>query len=91
MGNIWSTDAPYREDMIYLNQLRMENAVVAVDMEYSALCAICCFRKVDFAAVFLVSDELFGKDWNPGFSSQLFKEKSKILLPSLLHFPFQEK
>jgi len=54
--------------------------VVAVDMEFSALCAVACFRNIEFAAVLIVSDELWGKTWRPGFSSNVFIEtKGKAL------------
>jgi len=63
----WSTDAPYRESRKMLQALADKYGVAAVDMEYSALCAVADFRKIDFAALFLVSDELWRDDWQPGF------------------------
>lgn len=82
--HLWSTDAPYREDRQELLRLQKANAVNAVDMEYSALCAVSCFRGVEFAAVFLVSDELYGESWQPGFTSLLFKEKNRRLITRLI-------
>lgn len=81
---VWSTDAVYREDRNMLNKLSRENCVGAVDMEFSALCAVARFRKVQFAAVLIVSDELWGKKWNPGFSQQHFTEQKQAALNVLL-------
>ncbi|MFH0781497.1 MAG: nucleoside phosphorylase [Pseudomonadota bacterium] len=79
-GCVWSTDAIYREDRRMLQHLNIKNKVVAVDMEFSALCSVACFRKIEFAAVLIVSDELWGKSWRPGFSSEIFqKTKAKAL------------
>lgn len=98
-GCIWSTDAVYREDRRMLQALREESQVVAVDMEFSALCTVACFRHIEFSAVLVVSDELWGNSWRPGFSKERFlqqKEKVlEILLESLasqdLEQPFSEK
>ena len=71
-GCVWSTDAVYREERQMLRELHEQQGVSAVDMEFSALCTVACFRKIDFAAVLIVSDELWGKTWRPGFSSEKF-------------------
>lgn len=79
-GCVWSTDAIYREDRQILQDLNRKDSVVAVDMEFSALCSVSCFRNIEFAAVLIVSDELWGKVWRPGFSSGLFHQtKAKAL------------
>ncbi len=79
-GCVWSTDAVYREDRQMLQELNRRERVDAVDMEYSALCSVACFRNIKFAAVLIVSDELWGKTWKPGFSSDIFlKTKAKAL------------
>jgi nucleoside phosphorylase len=83
-GCVWSTDAPYREKRSYLRKLQLEEDVSAVDMEYSALCSAAYFRKIDFAALLLVSDEVWDKNWNPGFSRQDFKIRSRMLIDILL-------
>ncbi len=79
-GCVWSTDAPYREKRSFLKALQKEQDVSAVDMEYAALCSAGDFRKIDFAALLLVSDEVWGKSWAPGFSRQEFKAKSRMLI-----------
>jgi uridine phosphorylase len=79
-GCVWSTDAVYREERQMLNALNIKDKVVAVDMEFSALCSVACFRNIEFAAVLIVSDELWGKTWRPGFTSEMFlKNKANAL------------
>jgi uridine phosphorylase len=79
-GCVWSTDAVYREDRKMLHELHKIDRVAAVDMEFSALCSVASFRNIDFAAVLVVSDELWGEAWRPGFSSERFqKSRAKVL------------
>lgn len=85
---VWSTDALYREDRRMLKKLLLEKSIGAVDMEFSALCAVAKFRKIEFAAVLAVSDELWGDSWRPGFSSGLFTEKKQEALKLLLDHLF---
>jgi nucleoside phosphorylase len=90
-GCVWSTDAPYREKRSYLKILQEKRNVSAVDMEYAALCSAAFFREIDFAALLLVSDEIWGTNWNPGFSKQEFKMKSRLLIDILLkEFPLDK-
>jgi purine-nucleoside phosphorylase len=81
---VWSTDAPYRESRKMLKALADQYNVAAVDMEYSALCAVAAFRKIDFASLFLISDELWKPDWHPGFNGKVFKRKSKAQIKLLM-------
>ncbi len=67
-----------------LKKLCLEKGVGAVDMEFSALCAVAKFRKIQFAAVLIVSDELWGDSWRPGFSKQFFIEQKQAALKLLL-------
>ncbi|SHO46179.1 nucleoside phosphorylase [Desulfopila aestuarii] len=83
--NVWTTDAPYREDRNYIQGLHDNADVCCVDMEYSALCAVAAFRGIAFAAVFLVSDELYQERWMPGYIRSDFREKSKLLVSILLN------
>ncbi len=82
---IWSTDAPYRESRRMLSALSRKYGISAVDMEYSALCAVAAHRGIDFAALFLVSDELWKDEWYPGFNGKVFKRKSKAQLKLLMN------
>lgn len=91
-GCVWSTDAVYREDGRYLNVLSGQRGVIAVDMEFSALCAVARFRKIDFGAVLTVSDELWGASWRPGFSAEVFhRQKDKALAAMLESITFFKK
>lgn len=82
--NVWTTDAPYREDRNYITGLHDNADVCCVDMEYSALCAVAAFRGIAFAALFLVSDELYQECWVPGYVRSDFREKSRRLVSMLL-------
>jgi len=86
LASIWSTDALYREDRRQLSRLRQEQGVRAVDMEYSALCAVAAFRQIELAGVFVVSDELFAAAWRPGFSGDEFRAANASLLSAMLDF-----
>jgi len=81
---VWSTDAVYREDRRMLKKLCVEKGVGAVDMEFSALCAVAKFREIEFAAVLTVSDELWGNSWRPGFTKKKFMEQKQAALKLLL-------
>jgi len=87
---MWTTDAVYRESRRMFQQLADKFDVCGVDMEYSALCAVATFRKIEFAGLFLISDELWQKEWRPGFADKKFKKKSrevvKLLIESIVHF-----
>ena len=92
-GCVWSTDAVYREKRSYLATLQKENGVSAVDMEFSALCSVAHFRDVKFAAVLVVSDEIWGASWRPGFSNKNFKKNTALVRQLLInnHIGPQEK
>lgn len=84
-GCVWSTDAVYREKRSLLSALHKEKGVKAVDMEFSALCSVAHFRRVEFAAVLIVSDEIWGKSWRPGFSAPLFKKNTALVRQLLIN------
>lgn len=83
-GKVWSTDAPYRESRELLARLCQEQDIAAIDMEYSALCTVAHFRGIEFAACMLVSDELWQKQWKPGFATPAFCLRSQELSELLL-------
>ncbi len=85
-GTIWSTDAPYRERRSELIGLRERYGVCGVDMEFSALCAVAQFRKVSFGGLFVVSDELWRKNWKPGFSQATFTQRCQSVIGNLIDF-----
>ncbi len=82
-GCVWSTDAVYREDRRMLKKLCLEKGVGAVDMEFSALCAVATFRKIEFAAVLTVSDELWGDILATRFFQELFIEQKQSSLEAV--------
>ncbi|MBU0729094.1 MAG: nucleoside phosphorylase [Proteobacteria bacterium] len=82
---VWTTDAPYRETR-HAVEAYAKKGVLAVDMEFSALCAVAATRKVRIAAAFVVSDELWGETWKSGFRTRKFKDQRKLLLASIMDF-----
>ncbi len=84
-GPVWTTDAPYRESLEQVKLLG-KNGVLGVDMEFTALVTAAAFRKVELAAVLLVSDELWSGKWKPGFRNKNFKKKSRDILHLLTDF-----
>ncbi len=83
-GCVWSTDAIFRENRSDLSQLNQENGVAAIDMEFSALCSVACFRQIEFCAVLIVSDELYRDSWHPGFSNKRFLKNKQVAMDILL-------
>lgn len=88
VGKIWTTDAPYRENRRFLKRIWQEDGVVGVDMEYSALCAVCGFRNIEFAGIFIISDELWGEKWRPGFKKSEFLVTGRKIIDLLLNVKF---
>ena len=66
-GPQWTTDAPYRELTEKVRDYR-DQGVLSVDMETSAMFALCKFRKVAICNFHIISDELWPK-WKPSFGS----------------------
>ena len=89
-GGIWSTDAPYRESRAGLNRLHQHCGIDGVDMEFTALCSIAAFRKVHLAALFVVSDELWGPKWKPGFSGARYRDRCRSLISNLIRHKMKE-
>lgn len=81
-GPVWTTDAVYRETRSKVAEYG-QRGLVAVDMEYSALCTIARFRGIRLAAVMLTSDELYREPWQPQFGNKEFRNQSKQLLATL--------
>ena len=72
-GVVWTTDAIFRETRERVENFQRQH-VLAVDMETSALFSVGIFRKVDVAALMVVSDELSTFSWEPGFCSERFRK-----------------
>lgn len=75
-GPIWTTDAVFRETREQV-QAFQEEGVLAVEMETSAIFSVAEFRSVEAAAMLVVSDELSGSDWEPGFKHKRFQQGRK--------------
>ncbi len=71
-GDVWTTDAIYRETPEKVVHFQGKNAL-AVEMELSAVLSVGQFRDVEVAAVLVVSDELSSLKWQPGFGDRRFK------------------
>lgn len=66
-GTVWTTDAPYRE-FVETIETHQQGRVLAVDMETSAVFALCHHRRVKAGVMLVVSDELW-HEWTPAFGS----------------------
>lgn len=84
-GPIWTTDAPYRETRQKVREYG-SRGIMAVDMEFSALCTVAAYRGVSLAAAMLVSDELYHAAWRPIFTSKAFQKKSMEIFHALARF-----
>ncbi len=78
IGEVWSTDAPYREMASSVLEFQQQG-VLGVDMETSALLQVAGYRDVEIAVVLVVSDELFTLKWKPGFRSKKFVDNRKLV------------
>ena len=84
-GPIWTTDALYRETHEKISRYK-DQALLAVDMEFSALATVSLYRGIEMAAVLVVSDELFHPEWHPGFYKKTFKKRSRFLFGAVASF-----
>lgn len=67
-GPSWTTDAPYRETTEEIARYRAD-AVLTVEMEASCLFTVAKATGTAAAAAFVVSDVLYGEQWEPHFGS----------------------
>ncbi len=89
-GGVWTTDAPYRESRSMARALT-SRGVVAVEMEAAAVYAVARHRGVRAASLMVVSDELGGEGWNPGFWHPTFlraKRKAIRVIVDVLSRPW---
>jgi uridine phosphorylase len=77
-GPVWSTDAVFRETPSKVGAYQGRGGL-AVEMEISACLTVARLRKVSFAAVLVVSDELSSLQWRPGFRDPRFKEACRAV------------
>jgi uridine phosphorylase len=76
-GNIWTTDAPYRETAQKIERFQ-KAGVHTVDMEMAALFAVAHYRNCDVGALLLVSDECYHPTWQPGFGAQRLRHACQV-------------
>lgn len=84
-GPIWTTDALFRETKVKVRDYS-QKSILAVDMEFSALATVAIYRKIDLAAALIVSDQLWGEKWQPGFRDRQFRENAKKILNLLFNY-----
>ncbi|MFA6466129.1 MAG: hypothetical protein WCT30_10265, partial [Desulfurivibrionaceae bacterium] len=82
-GPVWTTDALYRETRAKVVR-HGQQGILGVDMECSALIQVAAFRRVELAAVLMVSDLLWQDPWQPAFQSKEFRARSRVLVADLL-------
>ena len=63
-GRTWTTDAPYRETKDKV-ALRKSQGAICVEMECSAMQALCDFRSTEFFQFFYAGDNLDHSNWDP--------------------------
>ena len=86
LGRNWSTDAIFRETKAEIKHYQ-KNHVLTADMETSALLAVCARRKIPCACVYIVSDSLGGKTWQPDFKNPLIWQNLRRVLAVCQHIP----
>lgn len=86
IGRNWSTDAIFRETKQEIKHYQ-KNHVLTADMETSALLAVCARRKIPCACVYIVSDSLGGKTWQPDFKKPLIWQNLRRVLAVCQQLP----
>lgn len=81
MGTTWTTDAFYRETRSKIAK-RKEMGAVCVEMECSAMQAMCDFRSVEFFQFLYAGDNLDHSNWDPRSLSgtSRLEDKEKIAM-----------
>jgi len=82
-GGVWTTDAPYRESRAKARALSRKG-VVAVEMEAASVYAVARHRGLRAASLMVVSDELGGDGWNPGFWDPRFRRAKRKAIPVVI-------
>lgn len=82
-GNIWTTDAIFRELNSKVEQYGKQG-ILSVEMETSAMYAVGKFRGVEICNLLAVSDELFG-EWNPQLVGSVRLKASLEKIKELLY------
>ncbi len=83
IGPTWTTDAPYRETRRAVAACRAEG-VKTVEMETAALFAVGERLNVPTAAVFVISDRLIDRAWQPVEDMRLLRHRFSTIMEALL-------
>lgn len=82
-GGVWTTDAPFRETMNkVLNYSR--KGVLAVEMECSALFCLSHYRRINSAALLIITDTLWEGVWKQAFQEQKVVDMEKKISETLV-------
>lgn len=84
-GPVWTTDAPYRETRDKVRAFQSQG-VLGVDMEVSAIFTVSYFRRVESAALLIVSDDLSQLTWRHCFRDPRFMEARRRISRFLFQF-----
>ena len=76
-GLIWTTDAPHRETPDKIASF-IEQGTLAVDMEFTALSTLAQFHKLRFAALMVVSDEVYKGKMKIEFKNKEINQSLKL-------------
>lgn len=79
----WSTDAPYQETRVKVNEYRKMGAA-CVEMEGAGLFAVARQYGIPAAAVFVISDELKETGWVQGWGDSRFKQTMSKLTDAMV-------
>lgn len=78
IGRNWTTDALFRETRQEIRHYQKQHALT-VEMETSALYAVCKKRKLKGLSALVISDELAQLTWNPFFGDKRIFQALEIL------------
>lgn len=82
-GPVWTTDAVYREGRSRIRSLA-RRGILGVEMEASALFTVGRYRRARIASLLVVSDEVGGDAWKPGFQDSGFRQGVRRSLPAVV-------
>ena len=78
----WTTDAPYRETPEKIDFYKSQGAL-CVEMEGSAISAVCQYRHLDYFTFYYAGDNLDAPQWDPRSISGLDSFDKKKIVPFL--------
>jgi uridine phosphorylase len=81
-GGVWTIDTIFRETFDKVKTYSKQGVRV-VEMECTALMCVCAYRKADFAAVLVVTDELTDSTWHPEFAGEATKRSMEFACRSI--------